>query len=102
MTRALKIAAFLAAFTAGLWPDQSHSAQCGRSEPIIAYLGKKYKEEPRAMGTVGSTGFMQLYVSEAGTWTVLLTSPEGISCIVAAGQNYEALKASEPPKGPPT
>ena len=35
---------------------------------------------------------LQLYVSqETGTWTLLSTSPSGVSCIVGAGENWEIL-----------
>ena len=76
----------------------AEAAQCGRADQIVSYLSKKYKEQVKGMGVVGSKGFMQLFVAESGTWTVLLTSPEGISCIVAAGDNFETipLAAVEP------
>lgn len=75
------------------------AAQCGDSASIAAYLARKYREKPRAAGMVGSRGYMQLYVAETGTWTVLLTSPEGISCIIAAGDGLEFLQGSKPPQG---
>lgn len=74
-------------------PLASHSsanaAECGRHEKVTAFLSKKYKEEVTAMGLVSNKGFMQLFVAESGTWTILLTTPQGISCIVAAGDSYE-------------
>lgn len=71
-------------------PTPVHAAECGKHENVIAFLGKKYKEQLQAMGLVSNKGFMQLFVAETGTWTVILTTPQGISCIVAAGDNYEA------------
>ena len=74
-------------------PMQAQAAECGKHDKVIAFLGKKYKEQLQAMGMVSNKGFMQLFVAESGTWTVLLTTPEGISCIVAAGDNYETRTA---------
>lgn len=70
-------------------PAPVGAAECGKHEKVIAFLGKKYKEQLQAMGLVSNKGFMQLFVAETGTWTVILTTPQGISCIVAAGDNYE-------------
>ena len=71
-------------------PAPAQAAECGKHDKVIAFLDKKYKEQLKAMGMVSNKGFMQLFVAESGTWTVLLTTPEGISCIVAAGDSYEA------------
>ncbi len=69
----------------------ANAAQCGKSDKVIAFLGKKYKEQIKGMGLVGTKGYMQLFVAETGTWTVLLTTPEGVSCIVAAGDSFETI-----------
>ncbi len=72
-----------------LAPLQANAAECGAHKKVTAFLGNKYKEQVAAMGLVSNKGFMQLFVADTGTWTVLLTTPEGISCIVAAGDSYE-------------
>lgn len=84
----LASAAAFAAVTV-LSPLEARAAECGSHAKVTAFLGKKYKEQVAAMGLVSNKGFMQLFVAETGTWTVLLTTPEGISCIVAAGDSYE-------------
>ena len=70
-------------------PSPASAAECGKHDKVTAFLSKKYKEQVAAMGLVSNKGFMQLFVADTGTWTVLLTTPEGISCIVAAGDSYE-------------
>jgi hypothetical protein len=34
---------------------------------------------------------IELYTSEKGTWTMLMTRPGGVSCIMAVGQSWENL-----------
>ncbi|MGI9415145.1 MAG: hypothetical protein ACR2PM_15830 [Hyphomicrobiales bacterium] len=71
----------------------AHAAECGKHDKVIQFLGAKYKEQRKAMGLVSNRGVMELYVSEkTGTWTVLLTNTDGVSCIVAAGESYERAK----------
>jgi hypothetical protein len=63
--------------------------QCGGHKRIIEALAGKYSEAPKAIGTVGQKRVMEVYVSKAGSWTILVTSADGNSCIVAAGQDWE-------------
>lgn len=71
----------------------AQAAECGKHEKVIQFLGSKYKEQRNAMGLVSNRGVMEFFVSEkTGTWTVLLTNTQGISCIVAAGESFERSK----------
>jgi hypothetical protein len=33
---------------------------------------------------------MEVFVSSAGTWTILATRTDGTSCVVSAGEGWEA------------
>ena len=63
---------------------------CGERNKLAGYLKTKYSENPNALGvsTTGSS-VMEIYTSEKGTWTVLMTTTAGISCIMAAGHSWE-------------
>ena len=65
------------------------SFQCGAHKQMIEVLASKYSEAPKAIGTVNERRFMEVYVSKSGSWTILVTSADGNSCIVAAGQDWE-------------
>ncbi len=65
--------------------------QCAKHNQMVGLLSKKYSENPVAMGTVNEDRFMQLFVSSAGSWTILVTKTDGQACIVAAGHNWEKL-----------
>ena len=88
----IAIAALLAALSYA--PASSAYAvqvQCAKHNQMVGLLSKKYSENPVAMGTVSEDRFMQLFVSAAGSWTILVTQTDGQACIVAAGQNWEKL-----------
>ena len=86
LAAALVAAAFFLTFSA----EKALSAECGKHEKVIDFLASKYKEHRDAMGLVSNRGVMEFFVSEkTGTWTVLLTNTQGISCIVAAGESFE-------------
>jgi hypothetical protein len=73
--------------------------QCAKHSLMMDLLTKKFSERPIALGTVNQDRYMQLFVSSAGTWTILMTETSGRACILAAGENWEALPkiaANEP------
>lgn len=74
---------------------QQVSAQggnCAPREVVIARLGEDYGETRQSIG-LGSQGqVMELFASEtSGTWTITVTLPSGITCLMAAGEAYAHL-----------
>ena len=63
---------------------------CGERTKLTKFLNGKYKENPRAVG-VSSTGkaVLEVYTSLEGSWTVLLTTAKGMTCIMGAGHSWE-------------
>ena len=45
------------------------------------------------MGMSTNGGLVELYTSDTGTWTLMLTQPDGVSCLIAAGQNWESFNS---------
>ncbi len=78
----------LAALFAFMTP--AHAMQCAKYTELVEVLDKQYGETRRAHGMAGTQTpqIAELYVSEAGTWTLLLRRPDGIGCIYAAGQAW--------------
>lgn len=64
---------------------------CGQRADIIESIAEKYKELPAAYGLSGDKLMFELFTSEGGTWTMLMTRPGGVSCIMAVGQSWEDL-----------
>ncbi len=72
-------------------PTTAHAAPaCGERVKFTKHLAAKYKEEPRALG-VTQTGkaVFEVYVSPDGSWTLLMTTAKGASCIMAAGHSWQ-------------
>jgi hypothetical protein len=78
-------------------PATSAQAQmaCMKRDVLVKTLGDKYKEAPAGYGLVGGRSMVEVYVSEKGTFTLVSTYANGVSCILAAGDNWEM---SPPPK----
>lgn len=67
---------------------------CGNRTEIAARLKSGYEERAVAAGLSGNGGVVELYKSESGGWTLLVTRPSGVSCLLAAGEHWEDV----PPK----
>lgn len=77
-----------------LLPSAANAQQpsgCGERLKIIEILAKQYKEVPRAMAITGANTFMEIFTSPSGTWTTLITTPTGQTCIVASGEGWEDI-----------
>ena len=76
--------------------------QCGLRGDIIDNLGRKFHETRRGIGLVSSQRLMELYASQEGSWTIVFTSPNGMSCIGAAGRHWHMLPPSAGTKFTPS
>ncbi len=65
---------------------------CTDRPALLKELNGKYHEQRRGLGiAAGDRGAMEMYVSEKGTWTLVMTLTDGKSCIVAAGHSWQSL-----------
>lgn len=65
------------------------AGNCGDRDKIIKMLDSKYQEGRRAIGLISGRALLEIYVSRAGTWTILATDPAGLSCVMAAGESWQ-------------
>ena len=74
---------------------KAHTLPCGERRDVLNQLGEQYAEKLTAFG-VGSDGRMvEVLVGPVGTWTILSTSPTGITCIVGSGDGWRRLKVPQ-------
>lgn len=64
---------------------------CTERGTLVETLKKRYAELPVSKGLSGSGHVLEVYVSEAGSWTILVTRPTGESCILSAGENWHQV-----------
>ncbi len=75
-------------------------AQCGDREKVVSHLVATYGETRQGMGIAANNTVMEVFASSStGTWTITVTLPTGVTCLVASGQGYEALAETLPAKG---
>lgn len=72
--------------------DPQGAQICGARTEILAELTKRYSEAPVAVGLANSGVLIEVLTSDSGsTWTILVSQPNGTSCLVAAGKEWQDL-----------
>lgn len=75
-------------------PAQAQTG-CDSRASIVDQLRDDYREAPVAYGLEQSGSVVEVLISENGqSWTVLITRPDGITCIAAAGQHWQEVESA--------
>ncbi len=73
---------------------------CAPREMVLEQLADKYGETRQSIGLGANNAVIEVFAStESGSWTITATTPNGLTCLVAAGQSFEAVVEALPAKG---
>ena len=73
---------------------------CGNRDLVVERLTTKYGESRQSIGMAPKGRVVEVFAShETGTWTITVTMPNGITCLVASGQAFETLDEPIAPAG---
>ena len=69
---------------------------CYQRDKVVTWLAANFKEVPVAIGVNGKGHLLEVLSSQHGhTWTIIVTSPGGVSCIVSAGEGWRTQQQEE-------
>ncbi|MBS9717685.1 hypothetical protein ACFFUT_18585 [Pseudohalocynthiibacter aestuariivivens] len=84
----------------------AHATSCAMRDQVVDRLKSEFSEQLTAGGiqaTRSAQTLLEVWASpETGTFTVMLTSPNGVSCIVAAGTDWFHDLPTPEPAGQPS
>jgi hypothetical protein len=76
--------------------------QCAPHDTVARQLADQFGEARRALGLAQDSTMMELFAAEGtGTWTLTVTLPNGLTCLVAAGSDFRILAEPLPARGDP-
>lgn len=80
------------AFTLALaGASSAESRLCGDRDQVIAQLQSVHGESRQNVGLQPNARVMETFANpETGSWTIIVSLPTGMSCLVAAGEAYQA------------
>lgn len=79
-------AATVAAATA---PARAAPMSCAERTDIVQKLDDAYSEKRQASALTSTGSVLEVYVSMSGTWSMLVSKPDGTACVVAVGEAWE-------------
>ncbi len=83
---ALLVAAFLTGFAA---TSSLAQGACAPRGDLARLLSQRHSEAPVALGLASNGNLMEVFASKLGeTWTLVMSMPNGNSCVVAAGESW--------------
>ena len=66
---------------------------CETRDNLVTALAERYQEIPVAVGVTNAGSLVEVLQSAADeTWTIIVTSPQGISCLVFSGDGWRGRK----------
>ena len=95
--------AVVASFAALILAGQELAAQnrnCADRAKVVARLAEGYGESRQAIGLGANNQVVETFANlESGTWTVTVTLPNGMTCLVASGKAFELVEEALAPVG---
>jgi len=74
------------------------SENCALRPVVLEHLASKYSESIRSIGLMENGAVLEMFASTtSGTWTLLVTRPDGVTCLIASGVSFEGFLP--PPEG---
>ena len=76
-------------------PAAAQQAACDSRTEVVRKLNQQFSETSAAIGLANNGGVVELMTSEdEGSWSIIITLPDGQSCLIATGHSWEALRAA--------
>lgn len=95
----------LLAAVAALIPVGAMAQQnCAPRDAVVERLNERYSETRQSIGLGANNAVVETWASlESGSWTITVTMPNGMTCLVASGQGFELVDEDLPASlGDPT
>ena len=66
---------------------------CAERGEIVRALRETYGEKPVAHGLADSGVLAEIFSSPQGAWTIVATTPNGVSCLIGSGRSFQTTAA---------
>jgi hypothetical protein len=63
---------------------------CAARAEVVKMLREHFGESPIARGTAHTGATAEVFLGPKGTWSIVATAPNGMSCMVGSGENWQS------------
>lgn len=91
------IACAFSALLIGATPAAAQQGSlCGKRDKVVAQLKSVHGESRQSVGLQRDARVMETYANrDTGSWTIIVSMPSGMACLVAAGEAFQGDFAQE-------
>ena len=76
------------------------ASNCAPRDVVLDRLADRYGESRQSIGLGANNAVVEVFASaETGTWTIIVNTAEGLTCMSASGQAFETLAEAPPAPG---
>jgi len=73
-------------------PAHANLANCAKRAEMVEKLNTRFGGSRQSIGLTPGGQALEIFAhTGTGTWTILLTLPNGTSCMMASGHTYQAI-----------
>ena len=72
-------------------PRPMQQMACAARNEIVRTLREQFGEKPVAHGLADSGVLAEIFSGPQGTWTIVATTPNGVSCLIGSGQSFQTV-----------
>lgn len=91
------LAVFILSYTFGSVSAEAQNQTCDTHANVLKHLGDRYDEATVAAGIADNGMLLEVLSSPKGeTWTIIVTRPNGPSCLFAAGNSWNTTGYKKP------
>ena len=84
----------------GSYAQAQGSRSCAPHAAVVEHLAQGYGETRQSIGLGANNAVVEVFASdETGTWSITVTAPGGLTCLVASGQSFENVTEVLPAEG---
>jgi hypothetical protein len=97
MKKAVFALTFAIAALAATTITAQQNRNCADRQTVLARLATGFGESRQSIGLAPNNSVVEVFASEeTGTWTITVTLPNGMTCLVASGNSFETLAEALP------
>ena len=77
--------------------QSNQGRNCAPRDAVVERLNTRYGESRQSIGIGSNNSVVEVFASEeTGSWTITITRPGGLTCLVASGQAFEEVAEALP------
>jgi len=81
-------------------PGDALAQACAERAGLVAALARDWGEAPAFRGLDAGGRLVELFVAPSGSWSLVVTVPDGTACLVGAGEDALIVPPARPDGAP--